>query len=49
MPASIARWIGLLNATGSTIGTAIASAFAAMAAFIALTISAAMLFCEPVH
>src|SRR5579875_3977564 len=49
MPASSARWIGALNALGSTMQTAIALAFAAIAAFIALTISAASLVAEPVH
>ena len=49
MPAASARSVGALKAFGSTIGTAIASALAAIAAFIAFTISAASEVCEPVH
>ena len=49
MPASNARALGALKACGSTIGTAMASALAAMAAFIALTISPTSALAEPVH
>jgi hypothetical protein len=49
MPAARARSVGALNALGSMIGTAMALAFAAIAAFIALTISATSEVAEPVH
>src|SRR5579884_1552966 len=49
MPAASARSTGSLKAVGSTIATAMPSALAAMAAFIALTICPASLFSEPVH
>ena len=49
MPAASARSVGASNARGSTIGTAIASALPAIAAFIALTISAASEVWLPVH
>src|SRR5579863_5419154 len=49
MPADRAFCTGPLNAVGSMIATAIPSAFAAMAVFIELTISATILLSEPVH
>src|SRR5579875_89943 len=49
MPAESARSVGSLKAVGSTIATAMPSALAAMAAFMALTICPASLFSEPVH
>ena len=49
MPADSAAFTGSLNAVGSMIETAIPSALAAMAAFIALTISETLLVAEPVH
>src|SRR5260370_16947549 len=49
MPADKAASTGALNATGSMIETAIPSTLAAMAVFIALTMSATILFAEPVH
>jgi hypothetical protein len=49
MPAASAFSTGALKALGSMMGTAIALAFAAMAAFIALTISATSELAEPVH
>src|SRR5580698_3205415 len=49
MPAANARSVGALNALGSMIGTAMALALAAIAAFIALTISATSELAEPVH
>src|SRR3954467_6918995 len=49
MPASSALSVGALNAFGSTRQTAMPSAFAEMAAFIALTISLTSAVFEPVH
>src|SRR2546427_486755 len=49
MPAANALFTGSLNAVGSMIETAIPSALAEMAAFMASTISETALFCEPVH
>src|SRR5260370_40683731 len=49
MPADNAASTGALNATGSMIETAIPSTLAAMAVFIWLTMSATILFAEPVH
>src|SRR5260370_3701387 len=49
MPADNAASTGALNATGSMIETAIPSTLPAMAVFIALTMSATILFAEPVH
>ncbi|MGF6696564.1 hypothetical protein OKW38_001175 [Paraburkholderia sp. MM5496-R1] len=49
IPASSAARMGLSKALGSTIGTAMASAFAAIAEFTARTISPASEVAEPVH
>ena len=49
MPASRASWIGSLNASRSTIATAIPSALPAIAASKALTISGMSEVSEPVH
>src|SRR5260370_13037211 len=49
MPEDKAASTGALTATGSMIETAIRSPLAAMAVFIALTMSATILFAEPVR
>jgi hypothetical protein len=49
MPASSARLTGSLKACRSTSDTAMASAFAVIAAFSAFTISDAIDVCDPVH
>ena len=49
MPACIARATGGSKACGSTIGTAMAAALLAIAAFIAFTICATSAVAEPVH
>src|SRR6185437_4802852 len=49
MPASSALLTGSLKASLSTTATAIPLAFALIAVFMALTISATIEFCDPVH